>query len=55
MRAQLDGYYRSLPPENYPHLREHLEELMAGDGDIRFDFGLDLLIQGVAAHVPHRE
>ncbi|MFJ8578422.1 TetR/AcrR family transcriptional regulator C-terminal domain-containing protein [Micromonospora sp. NPDC093277] len=52
MRTQLAGYYRSLPPERYPHLREHLEELMAGDGDTRFDFGLDLMIQGVAAHVP---
>ncbi|MFR9774798.1 TetR/AcrR family transcriptional regulator [Micromonospora sp. MS34] len=52
LRTQLTDYYRSLPPGSYPHLQEHLAELMNGDGDIRFDFGLDLLIQGVAAHVP---
>ncbi|MFE9692814.1 TetR/AcrR family transcriptional regulator C-terminal domain-containing protein [Micromonospora sp. NPDC005806] len=55
MREQLSGYYGSLPANRYPHLREHLDALLAGDGDTRFDFGLDLLIQGVAGYVPRRE
>ncbi|MEV0429896.1 TetR/AcrR family transcriptional regulator [Micromonospora sp. NPDC050495] len=52
LRAQLTEYYRSLPPGRYPQVQEYMNELMNGDGDVRFDFGLDLLIQGVAAHVP---
>ncbi|WP_262282165.1 TetR/AcrR family transcriptional regulator [Micromonospora sp. MA102] len=52
MREQLSTYYRNLPAARYPHLREHVDVLLAGDGDTRFDFGLDLLIQGLATHVP---
>ncbi|MFG2059191.1 TetR/AcrR family transcriptional regulator [Micromonospora sp. NPDC048930] len=49
---QLRTYYESLPAETYPRIRAHLDALMEGGGDERFAYGLDLLIRGVAAHVP---
>ncbi|TYC24985.1 TetR family transcriptional regulator [Micromonospora sp. MP36] len=49
--AQLRSYYLSLPAESYPNLRRHVDDLLAGGGDERFAFGLDLLIRGVAGHV----
>ncbi|MFE9205178.1 TetR/AcrR family transcriptional regulator [Micromonospora sp. NPDC007230] len=49
--AQLRSYYLSLPAKSYPNIRRHVDELLAGGGDERFAFGLDLLIQGVAGHV----
>jgi AcrR family transcriptional regulator len=52
--GQLRDYYERLPADRYPHLRAHLEELMAGGGDERFAFGLDLLVQGVAAYARPR-
>ncbi|GAB3942623.1 TetR/AcrR family transcriptional regulator [Micromonospora vulcania] len=52
--AQLRTYYLSLPAKRYPHTQAHLDELMAGGGDERFGFGLDLLVQGVAAYARPR-
>ena len=45
--GQLAAYYRSLPADRYPNLREHAADLIDGDGDTRFEFGLDLLIDGL--------
>ncbi|MEV4810759.1 TetR/AcrR family transcriptional regulator [Micromonospora avicenniae] len=50
MLGQLREYYLSLPAERFPHTLAHLDELMAGGGDERFAFGLDLLVQGVARY-----
>ena len=48
--GDLRDFHASLPPEHFPHLTAHIDELTGGDGDDRFLFGLDLLIQGIAAH-----
>jgi AcrR family transcriptional regulator len=40
---------RSLPPERYPYISALVPQLMAGDGDQRFDVGLDVLINGLLA------
>jgi AcrR family transcriptional regulator len=50
--GQLAGYYASLPPQQFPNTIKYLDELMAGDGDERFEFGLDLLVRGIADSRP---
>jgi AcrR family transcriptional regulator len=40
---------RSLPPERYPYISALVPQLMAGDGDQRFEVGLDVLINGLLA------
>lgn len=50
MLTQLREYYLSLPAERFPHTLANLDALMAGGGDERFAFGLDLLVQGVARY-----
>ncbi|MEV1330611.1 TetR/AcrR family transcriptional regulator [Micromonospora costi] len=52
--TQLREYYLSLPAERFPHTQAHLDALMAGGGDERFAFGLDLLVQGVARYATPR-
>jgi AcrR family transcriptional regulator len=39
----------SLPPERYPYISALVPQLMAGDGDQRFEVGLDVLINGLLA------
>jgi AcrR family transcriptional regulator len=48
--GDLRGFMSSLPPEHFPALTAHVDEMTSGGGDERFLFGLDLLIQGIAAH-----
>lgn len=52
--GQLRTYFLSLPERSYPNIRGHVDELLTGAGDERFEFGLDLLIRGVADHIPPR-
>lgn len=42
------GYFGSLPPERFPHTFAVMEHLTAGDVDERFEFGLDVLVRGLA-------
>ena len=42
-------YFASLPPERFPNTVELAEELTSGDLDERFEFGLDVIIRGLAA------
>lgn len=52
--GMIGGYFASLPPDRFPHLvaLAHSGDLMSGDPDERFEFGLDLLVRGLAAHAP---
>jgi hypothetical protein len=43
-------FYLSLPPEQFPTLTSHLGELMGGDGDERFEFGLDMIIRSLSTY-----
>jgi AcrR family transcriptional regulator len=45
----MGAYMASIPPERFPHLMAASSELMAGGADERFDFGLELLLRGLAA------
>jgi hypothetical protein len=45
----IGSYFRSLPAERFPNTFAVLEHLTAGDLDERFEFGLDVLLRGLAA------
>jgi AcrR family transcriptional regulator len=45
------AYFQSLPAERFPHLTELSRAMVAGDDDERFEFGLDLLMRGIASYV----
>ncbi|MDQ2844826.1 MAG: TetR/AcrR family transcriptional regulator [Actinomycetota bacterium] len=47
--VDLSGYFSSLPADRYPAITGNIEALMTGGGDARFEFGLETMIQGVAA------
>ncbi|GAA0944923.1 TetR/AcrR family transcriptional regulator [Nonomuraea longicatena] len=49
--TRIADYYRTLPADRFPHLTGYVEEMTAGDGDARFEFGLDLLITGMEARL----
>jgi AcrR family transcriptional regulator len=47
--AMYRDYMKSLPPEAFPHTIELADLIVEGDPDDRFEFGLDVLIEGLAA------
>jgi AcrR family transcriptional regulator len=47
--GMIRGYLTSLPPSRFPNIAELVDELMAGGPDERFEFGLDVLVRGLAA------
>jgi AcrR family transcriptional regulator len=47
--AQMRGYLESLPVDRFPNLVSMVGPLLSADGSERFEFGLDTLIQGLAA------
>lgn len=49
---QVGSYFRSLPPQQFPHTVAMVDELMVGDADERFEFGLELLLDGLVRHHP---
>jgi AcrR family transcriptional regulator len=48
---QLTDYYTQLPADRFPHIRANAKVLTTGSGDERFEFGLDMLIDGLARYV----
>lgn len=49
--AELNNFFASLPADKYPYLYALAGPLTEGDGDHRFEFGLDLLVRGIASTV----
>jgi AcrR family transcriptional regulator len=45
-------HFASLPPERFPNIVALVPAMFAGTADDRFEFGLDLLVRGLAAYVP---
>jgi AcrR family transcriptional regulator len=45
------AYFQSLPAEQFPHLHAMSRAMVAGSDDDRFEFGLDLLMRGLASYV----
>lgn len=46
---ELAATFGALPAERYPNLVAIMPSLVAGDGDERFEFGCDVLIEGLIA------
>jgi AcrR family transcriptional regulator len=46
---EIGDYFRSLPADRYPNLVPMVGALMRQEGDERFEFGLDVLVAGIAA------
>jgi AcrR family transcriptional regulator len=47
--AMLQEYWASLPKERFPHTLALLDRLFEGGPDERFEFGLDVLVRGLAS------
>jgi AcrR family transcriptional regulator len=47
--AMIGEYFASLPADRFPNIAALSDELVAGDPDERFEFGMDVLIRGLAA------
>jgi AcrR family transcriptional regulator len=54
---QVDEIYKTfagLPPDRFPLLAAHAAQMVAGDGDERFRFVIDVVIDGVVARAARR-
>ncbi|WP_169437511.1 TetR/AcrR family transcriptional regulator [Longispora albida] len=49
---QLAEYYKALPADTFPNLAPMAAVMLTGNGDDRFEFGLDLLVRGLASRRP---
>jgi AcrR family transcriptional regulator len=47
--TMLRQYWSSLPPDRFPHTLALLDHLFEGGPDERFEFGLDLIVRGLAS------
>jgi len=47
--GMIRAYWESLPADRFPNMRALLDELMSGTPDERFEWGLDVIIRGLAA------
>ncbi len=47
--SRLREYFASLPAEAFPHISGLAVALTSGSGEDRFEFGLDVLLSGIAA------
>jgi len=48
--SELNAYFRSLPPAEFPNTAALADTLTAGDGDARFEFGIEVIVAGLAAY-----
>jgi AcrR family transcriptional regulator len=51
MIVMIRDYFASLPPDRFPHTVGLADELTRADRDERFEFGLDVIVRGLGAHV----
>ncbi|ADG88216.1 TetR/AcrR family transcriptional regulator [Thermobispora bispora] len=49
--GQIKSYYRALPPERFPHLTKHVDDLVDAGGEERFRYGLELILDGIEARM----
>jgi AcrR family transcriptional regulator len=50
MTSMMTGYLRSLPPERFPNILQMVERVMTPGREDRFEFGLDVLVRGLASY-----
>jgi AcrR family transcriptional regulator len=56
-REQVDELYKTfvgLPPERFPLIAAHAGQMVAGDGDERFRFAIDVVIDGMLVRAARR-
>ena len=46
---KLEAVFTTLPADRFPHLARHGEDLVSGDGEQRFHFGIDTFLDGLVA------
>ncbi|TMR88411.1 TetR/AcrR family transcriptional regulator C-terminal domain-containing protein [Nonomuraea basaltis] len=49
--GQVTQYLQSLPPELFPHITSMAGSLTSGDIDERFEFGINVFLRGLEAHI----
>ena len=49
--TQFAGWIRSLPADRFPNTVALSQELVAGGGDARFEWGMDVIIRGLASYL----
>jgi AcrR family transcriptional regulator len=52
--VQLREFWAAQPTDRFPHLAPMAEALTSGDGDQRYEFGLDILLRGIASTLDER-
>jgi AcrR family transcriptional regulator len=52
--GQVMEYMKALPPDRYPNITSMVDDLTAGSGDERFEFGIDILLRGIASYTEDR-
>jgi len=56
-REQAGEIYKTfagLPPDRFPHIAAHAAQMVAGDGDERFRFAIDVVVDGMVASAARR-
>jgi len=56
-REYIDGIYKTfvgLPSDRFPIISAHAEQMVAGDGDERFRFAVDVVLDGVMGRAARR-
>jgi AcrR family transcriptional regulator len=51
---ELRATFNALPPDRFPMLMTHAEEMVSGDRDERFHFAIDVVLDGVLARAARR-
>ena len=49
--GQFAAWMRSLPADRFPNTVALSQELVAGDGDQRFEWGMNVIIRGLATYL----
>lgn len=50
LSGDLIEYFAQLPPEEYPFIQKHAEAMVGGGVAARFEFGLELLVDGLGKY-----
>ena len=50
MASMMSNYLRSLPPERFPNILQMVTAVMTPGREERFEFGLDVLVRGLASY-----
>jgi AcrR family transcriptional regulator len=56
-RAQVDrlfDVFAGLPPDRFPLLSAHAQQMVTGDGDVRFRFAIDVVLDGIRVRAAQR-